>query len=255
MATSADESDGGRRVTVEDGVVSRPASAWTPTVHAFLHYLRAQGLTCVPEPLGIDGGVERLVAIEGDSGADGWAHQHSEAGLRSAVRLLRTVHDASIGWEPPPHAVLCAPEVATDAEPVWCHGDVGPWNMVWHGDEAVGLIDWDFLHRGPRIDDVAYALRWFVPARDDEMALTWHHFRVVPDRRERVRVFLETYGGLPDFDVAETVAVRMEATMAIELSLAEAGVEPQRTWVAEGSQEWAAGEARWVREHADLLTP
>ncbi len=31
--------------------------------------------------------------------------------------------------------------------------------------------------------------------------------------------------------------------MAMELSLAEAGVEPQRTWVAEGSQEWATGEA------------
>lgn len=36
-----------------------------------------------------------------------------------------------------------------------CHGDVGPWNMVSQGDEAVGLIDWDFLHRGPRLDDVA----------------------------------------------------------------------------------------------------
>jgi hypothetical protein len=47
----------------------------------------------------------------------------------------------------------------------------------------------------------------------------------------------------------------MEATMDIELSLAEADVEPRRTWVAEGSQEWAAGEARWVCEHANVLTP
>lgn len=44
--------------------------------------------------------------------------------------------------------------------------------------------------------------------------------------------------------------------MAMELSLAQAGVEPQRTWVVdEGSQEWAAGEALWVREHAHLLQP
>jgi hypothetical protein len=47
----------------------------------------------------------------------------------------------------------------------------------------------------------------------------------------------------------------MEATMAMELSLAEAGVEPQRTWVAEGSQVRGAAEVRWVREHASLLTP
>lgn len=98
--------------------------------------------------------------------------------------------------------------------------------MVWHGDDAVGLIDWDFLHRGSRLDDVAYALRWFVPARDDAMALTWHHFPAVPDRAGRVRAFLNAYGGLPSFDVAEAVANRMELTMAMELSLAEAGVAP-----------------------------
>jgi aminoglycoside phosphotransferase (APT) family kinase protein len=250
-----DDVDELRPVRVEDGVVTRPAAAWSETVHSFLRHLRSQGLTCVPEPLEVVDGVERLVAIGGDSGADGWVHQHSEAGLRSAVALLRKVHDASVGWQPPRGAAFCAAEVATDGEAVWCHGDVGPWNMVWQGDEAVGLIDWDFLHRGPRLDDVAYALRWFTPARDDRSALEWHHFPTVPDRARRVRVFLDSYGDLPPFDVAETIAARMETTMALELSLAEAGVEPQRTWVAEGSQEWAAAEARWVREHAHLLTP
>jgi len=87
------------------------------------------------------------------------------------------------------------------------------------------------------------------------MALIWHHFPTVPDRAARVRTFLQTYGGLPSFDVAEAIATRMEATVVIELSLAQAGVEPQRTWVAEGNQEWAAGEARWVREHASLPRP
>lgn len=255
MVPTGDDVDALRPVSIKDGIVTRPASSWSPTVHAFLRYLRGQGLRCVPEPIAVDGEVERLVVIEGESGADGWAHQHSEAGLRSAARLLRTVHDASIGWEPPPDAVFGAPHVESEAETVWCHGDVGPWNMVWHGDEAVGLIDWDFLHRGPRLDDVAYALRWFAPARSDELALTWHHFPAVPDRAARVRVFLQTYGGLPSFDIAEAIAARLEATMALELSLAEAGVEPQRTWVAEGSLERAAGEARWVREHARLLTP
>lgn len=254
MAPTADGIDALRPVSVKDGVVTRPASAWSPTVHAFLRYLCGQGLTCVPEPIAVEGDVERLVALEGDSGPDGWAHQHSEAGLRSAAQLLRTVHDASVGWEPPQGSTFCAPHVESEGETVWYHGDVGPWNMVWHGEEAVGLIDWDFLHRGPRLDDVAYALQWFTPARDDEMALTWHHFPTVPDRATRVRDFLQTYGGLPSFDVAEAIATRMAVTMA-ELSLAEAGVEPQRTWVAEGSQEWAAGGARWVREHAHLLRP
>jgi hypothetical protein len=255
VAPQDDEVDALRPISIEDGVVTRPASVWSPTVHAFLRYLRGQGLTCVPEPIAVEGDVERLVAIEGDSGADGWPHQHSAAGLRSAAGLLRTLHDASVGWTPPAGSVFCAPDVESDQAIVWCHGDVGPWNMVWRGDAAVGLIDWDFLHRGPRLDDVAYALRWFTPARDDENALDWHHFPSVPDRAARVRIFLQTYGGLPSFDVAETIARRMESTMAMELSLADAGVEPQRTWVAEGSQEWAAAEARWVRDNANLLKP
>jgi hypothetical protein len=87
------------------------------------------------------------------------------------------------------------------------------------------------------------------------MALNWHHFPEVPDRAARVRVFLEAYGGLPRFDVAEAIAACMEVTMALELSLAEAGVEPQRTWVTEGSQDRQAQEVRWVREHAQLLMP
>jgi aminoglycoside phosphotransferase (APT) family kinase protein len=255
MAPAGDELDALRPISIERGVVTRPASAWTPTVHAFLRYLRGRGLTCVPEPIAVEGDVERLVVIEGDAGGDSWAHQHSEAGVRSAARLLRRIHDASIGWVPPSDAVFCASHVGFAVQTVWCHGDVGPWNMVWRGDEAVGLFDWDFLHRGPRLDDVAYALQWFAPARNDELALTWHHFPTVPDRSARVRAFLEAYGGLPPFNVAETIATRMEATMALELSLAKAGVEPQRTWVAEGSQESAAAEARWVRKHASLLTP
>jgi Ser/Thr protein kinase RdoA (MazF antagonist) len=246
-----------RHIEIEDGVVTRPASSWTPTVHAFLRHLREQGLTCVPEPLGIVGDVERLVVIEGESGGDGWKHQHSEGGLRSAAKLLRAIHDASVGWELPSGAALRASDVASAAEQaVWCHGDVGPWNIVWRDEEAIGLIDWDFLHLAPRLDDVAYALQWFTPARDDEMCLEWHHFPSVPDRAARVRIFLDAYGPvLPDFDVAEAVADRMEATMALELSLALEGVEPQRTWVADGSQEWAAGEVRWVRENAHLLRP
>ena len=97
-------------------------------------------------------------------------------------------------------------------------------------DEAVGLIDWDFLHPAPRLDDVAYALRWFAPARSDELALEWHHFPVVPDRRARIDEFLAAYGDLPAFDHTEVIAARMEATIGIAPSLAEAGVEPQRTW-------------------------
>src|SRR6185437_808176 len=118
------------------------------------------------------------------------------------------VHDAGADWVPPNGAVWGAGAVAGE-DIVFNHGDPGPWNFVWHDHEAVGLIDWDYLHPAPRLDDVAYALRWFAPLRSDEMASEWHHFPSTPDRRKRVRQFIEAYGDLKPFDVADAVIDRI----------------------------------------------
>jgi hypothetical protein len=291
----------GDRIQITGDVVRRPAHAWTPTVHAFLRHLRSQGLECVPEPLGIEhgiegairqgvegakeGGVETLGYLPGASGRDGWFAQHSSEGLTSAAQLLREIHDASVGWVPPPDARWAAPPVPGD-DLVLCHGDAGPWNFVWDGTTAIGLIDWDFLHPAPRADDVAYALRWFAPARSDEHALEWHHFPVVPDRAARIEAFLAAYAEPPgqragarhageghpgdwhpgdwhpgdwhsgDWhtrDWVEAIAARIEATVAIATALAHDGVEPQRTWLEDGDFDIELDDARWVREHRHLL--
>lgn len=244
-----------RPVTIAGDVVTRPAPDNAATIHSLLRHLRSQGVAGAPEPLGCRDGVETLRLIEGESGGDGWYHQHTDQGLASAARLLRRVHDASATWTPPADARWVGVGIRTgdDEEQVLCHGDPGPWNFVWQDNEATGLIDWDYLHPGPRLDDVAYALRWFVPLRSDELALEWHHFPTVPDRRHRIEVFLDAYGDLPDFDVVEVVTARMQATMDLVRRLADAGQEPQRTWVAEGSLEDEAAEIAWVRGHRGEL--
>jgi hypothetical protein len=241
-----------RPVEIDHDTVTRPATHGTPSVHALLRHLRSRGVVGIPEPLGIQGGRESLRFISGESGGDGWFHQHTDDGLASAARFLRRVHDAGADWVPPDDATWGAPPVAGE-EIVPCHGDPGPWNFVWHEQEAVGLIDWDYLHPGPRLDDVAYALRWFVPLRADEHVVDWHHFPEVPDRRHRVDVFCEAYGDLPVFDVADAVTRRMRATRDLMASLAADGVEPQRSWVADGALEREDEEIRWVEEHRQLF--
>ncbi|NPD05725.1 aminoglycoside phosphotransferase family protein [Nocardioides sp. zg-1308] len=242
-----------RAVEVTAETVTRPAGPHTRTVHSFLRHLRENGLDCVPEPVSLDDETETLRFIEGDSGGDGWRNQHDEHGLRSAARLLRRIHDASADWAPPPDAVFAAP--TADGGDVFVHGDPGPWNFVWRDREAVALIDWDFLHRAPRLDDVAYALRWFTPARDDESTLEWHHFPHVPDRRARIEAFLDAYGIPADFDVADAVVRRIHATLDHLRFLAERGQEPQRTWVAEGSVErQELAEIAWIEENRALLS-
>lgn len=241
-----------RPVELSADTVTRPAGPQTPTVHSFLHHLRDKGLHCVPEPLSLTEETEVLRYIDGESGGDGWRNQHDEQGLRSAARLLRRIHDASADWVPPEGAVFDAPSTAADAD-VFVHGDPGPWNFVWRDGEAVALIDWDFLHPAPRIDDVAYALLWFAPMRDDESALAWHHFPQVPDRRARIDAFLDAYGMPADFDVADAVIRRRRATIEHVRFLANQGREPQRTWVAEGSLEAEAAEISWIEKNRALF--
>ena len=249
-----------RAIDITGDVVTRPAAAWTPTVHAHLRHLRAQGETGAPEPLAIGSGVETLRHIEGESGGDGWRHQHGLRGLRSAAGLLRRLHDAGASWRPPADAAYALPAVATGEgeDTVWCHGDPGPWNVVWRDQQAVALLDWDLLHAGPRRDDVAYALWWFAPGRDDELAVQWHHFEEPPDRGARVEAFVAAYDGddpvLPTgLDWVEEMAGRAERTIAHERAFAEQGVEPQRTWVAQGSLERQQAEVAWLRAHRHLV--
>ena len=241
-----------RPVEVSGETVTRPAGPQSETVHAFLCHLRGKGLDCVPEPLSLSDDAEVFRYIDGESGGDGWKNQHDERGLRSAAQLLRLVHDASADWVPPKDAVFDALPTAAAGD-VFVHGDPGPWNFVWRDGEAVALLDWDFLHPASRLDDVAYALLWFAPMRDDESSLTWHHFAQVPDRRARIDAFLDAYGMAADFDVADAVIRRRHATIEHVRLLADQGLEPQRTWVAEGSLEEEAAEIHWIEANRQLF--
>ena len=73
---------GARPISIDGEVVSRPVSRTTTTVHSFLRHIRAQGLECVAEPLGVNGDVETLSFIAGAAGGDAWYHQHSDQGPR-----------------------------------------------------------------------------------------------------------------------------------------------------------------------------
>lgn len=241
-------------VTIVGDVVLRPARAWTPTVHALLSHLRASGLTCVPEPIAIRDGVEALTRLPGESGGEAWRHQVSDDGLRSAARLLREVHDATRGWEPPGDAEWAFPPVP--GGDVVCHGDPGPWNMVWRDGEAVGLFDWDLAHPAPALDDVAYALEYFTPFRSDDHACDdrdGHHFPEPPDRRARLRSFAAAYGLGTTSGLVDRVIARQTATVEHCSDLAERGVQPQKSWVEEGYLDELRSRVRWSREHRRLF--
>lgn len=222
-------------------------------MHALLEYLHGVGFTQVPKPLGVVDGEEVLGWIPGESGAAGWRQVVPESGLRALAGLLRDYHRAVAGFVPPQPTCWALSERPARQGELVCHGDFGPWNVVWDGGAPVGLVDFDFAQPSDALDDVAYALEYVAPFRDDVHAMRWHAFTAPPQRTRRVAVFAEEYG-LPTVDgLVDAVIRRQQATCRHVRALAERGLEPQRTWVAEGLLDELAARVQWSRDNRALF--
>lgn len=135
--------------------VRRPPSSATPVVRDVLLHLERAGFGAAPRWLGMDErGREILSWIEGDTFTErGRMHPYvgdpadrvifSDEQIAASMRLLRRYHDAF------------------DTQ-VICHGDYGPWNLVWEDELPAAIIDFDNAYPGDAAEDVAYALRMFV---------------------------------------------------------------------------------------------
>ncbi|MCB8980399.1 MAG: aminoglycoside phosphotransferase family protein [Ardenticatenaceae bacterium] len=173
--------------------VHRPAGPWTESVHALLRHVRAVGFTAVPEPLGFDdAGNEIVTFLAGEvCNYPLSAAAASEEALVSAAQLLRAYHEATrsfLAQNQESHTWQLPSQTPIE---VICHGDYAPYNVVLNCRQAVGIIDFDTAHPGPRIWDIAYALYRWAP----------FHNQQNPDRLGdletqigRARLFCEAYG-------------------------------------------------------------
>ena len=147
-------------VRIGDTVRRTPSEA-TPAVHDLLRHLEAKGFDGAPRALGFDEvGREVLTFVYGDvSLDDAWPDVlREDSGLVAVVHLLMRFHDAIADYAPPD---LAQGDIA-------CHGDPGPWNIVWRGDDPVAFIDWDFTTHASPLYDLSYVAFEMVPLRDDD---------------------------------------------------------------------------------------
>ena len=231
--------------------VRRPLGPWSAAVHGLLRHLEAAGFPA-PRVIGTDGGgFELLSWIEGESGPDGWAKIVPEAGLRQWASFLRRYHAAVAGYRPAPGTEWASGPGTCRPGEVICHGDFGPWNGVWRGDEIAGLVDWDMARPASPDFDIAYALEYAAPFRSDEECMRWMRYPEPPDRRRRIEVFCAAYGlPVPD-DIASRVADQQRVTAATCAALARRGIEPQTTWARDGYLEQLDARISWT-ESADV---
>ena len=127
--------------------VRRPPDHATQLMRDVLVHLERAGFDAAPRWLGFDEqGRDILTFLEGDTFSDTRRLTWSDGQLAAAGTLLRRYHDAVAGT-----ALAGGSEVV-------CHGDFGPWNLIWVDGAPCFVIDFDNAHPGPRLEDVGYAL-------------------------------------------------------------------------------------------------
>ena len=205
--------------------VHRPAGPWTQQVHKLLQHLRKKGFFSAPEPLGFDPSGREIVSfLKGEVSNYPLSENASSLNaLTSAARLLRKFHDASQSflatsmasqdkWQFPCH----------DPQEVVCHGDYAPYNVVLEGEQAIGIIDFDTSHPGPRSWDIAYALyRWspFTHPKNKD------GFGSLEEQIIRARLFCHAYGlpGKNRSGLADLIIKRLKVLIDFMVSEARKG--------------------------------
>lgn len=247
--------DGGRDNSIKrDGKkVHRPAQKWTPTVHKFLKSLRENGFYSAPIPFEINNKEEVLSYIEGDVYNEELPISlQSDETLLSIAKIMKSFHNTSIqfldklkGDEP----WMLIPR--TPAE-VMCHGDIAPYNVVMTGTSATGIIDFDTIHPGPRIWDIAYTVYRWVPLMAPENPESYGNKE---EQLKRLSLFLEEYKELRDGEkaVLEMVIERLKYNVQFMEEKASAGDLNFQKNLEEGHHLGYLRDIEYVQELIDLL--
>jgi aminoglycoside phosphotransferase (APT) family kinase protein len=111
-------------------------------------------------------------------------------------------------------------------------------------------VDWDLAYPGPPLDDVAYALAYSTPFRDDDHALRWQAQPGPPDRRRRIRVFAEAYGISTDGLVDAVIARQRKTADHSRILKARGLVAP---WTTTASVAQNDELADWSDTHRSLF--
>jgi hypothetical protein len=235
--------------------VRRPLRPFSLTVQAYLAHLRDAGFDGAPLPLGVDEqGREVLSFVHGDAAR--YPLPADDDVLVALARLIRTLHEASAGWVPPPDAVWGGTPAntgrITEHTELVSHRDYHPGNVIFRDGLPAALIDFDLAKPTTRLYDIANALWYWAPLRDPRdrsPAL------VNADIPHRVAVFADAYG----------MTARQRAGLAPlavdmvrryhEDSRASAELDPvfRKLW-EDGAKVYLPRAEVWVREAAPAIT-
>ncbi len=151
--------------------------------------LAAADFAGAPRPLGYDDQGREVVSFLEGHVPTAPPFNLSDRQLLSATQLILAFHDATSRLP------------LRGAHEVVCHGDLGPHNTVFRGEDAMAIIDWDAdVAPGRRSVDFAHAV-WCFADLTDETSVT------LDEQARRARLMCDAYPGMsPETVVRELTA-------------------------------------------------
>jgi len=178
--------------------VRRPQRPTSPATHALLGHLERVGFEGAPRLLGVDDRSREVRSfVPGEAAIAPYAAWAlSDEALVSVAQLLRRYHDAVDSFDATSHDWPQSVPAAFRGSLI-CHNDPNLENVIFSGDRAVALIDFDLASPGSAVWDVACAARLWAPLRDESDMPGQLRGRSLA----RPRTFVDAYG-LPQRDRA-----------------------------------------------------
>jgi Phosphotransferase enzyme family len=177
-------------VTRIGDTVRRPLRPTSEATHALLEHLERVGFEGAPRYLGIDHqGREVLSYLPGYAVVKPYPAQAlSDGALMSVATLIRDYHTAVASFDPSAHSWSHA--LPTEFQgPIVCHNDLNLDNVIFAGDRAVALIDFDLASPGCVGWDLAGSARLWAP-----FEITFDQPRITDRALSRLALFAGAYG-------------------------------------------------------------
>ncbi len=242
---------GGRtgKISKDEDKVIRPGNDWTLHVQSFLAFMHENGFHNIPKPYGINGnGMEMVSFVDGTVYNDRLPDEIlTDEILAQVANLLRRYHDIGEKYV----QRLTGEEVWMLPKrlpvEVMCHGDFAPYNITFVDGRVHGIIDFDTLHPGPRIWDVAYAVyRWipFVSPKNPDYCYDLN------EQIRRLKLFADTYG-LKDHEreqLPDMMIERISSLAAYMRNEADSGNEDVRKNIEDGHLNLYLDDIQYIKE-------
>ena len=227
-------------------------------IHALLKHLEDKAFKYSPKFLGIDEhGREILSFIEGECGNYPLKdYMWSNEVLRNIAKMQRSFHDAvsdfpfDKNWK----RIDNTPQ-PQNAE-VLCHNDFAIYNIIFNKEKPIGIIDFDVVGPGPRLWDIAYTLYTCVPLgrfylSEKGEKIDYDALSQADLRKERVRLYFESYGEKVAENLIEMILQRLEGLCKTINRKASEGDLAFQKMLEEGHVKHYQDDITFIRNHAD----